>query len=87
MVDNKNVFSILSSRIHEMDVITYIFKDCQYWSGTCMRDLISVYTTLQDLYSYSGIVVNTDIVTAGNLEPQWKCEVWRFKIWFNPPFL
>jgi hypothetical protein len=26
-------------------------------------------------------------VTAGNFEPLWKREVWRFKIWFNLPFL
>ena len=35
----------------------------------------------------SSIVINTVIVTAGNFEPYWKREVWRFKIWFNPPFL
>jgi hypothetical protein len=35
----------------------------------------------------SSIIVNTVIVTAGNFEPYWKGEVWRFKIWFNPPFL
>ena len=35
----------------------------------------------------SSIVINTVIVTAGTFEPYWKREVWRFKIWFNPPFL
>jgi hypothetical protein len=35
----------------------------------------------------SSIVINTAIVTAGTFEPEWKREVWRFKIWFNPPFL
>ena len=35
----------------------------------------------------SSIVINTVIVTVGNFEPYWKGEVWRFKIWFNPPFL
>jgi hypothetical protein len=35
----------------------------------------------------SSIVINTVIVTAGTFEPYWQREVWRFKIWFNPPFL
>ena len=35
----------------------------------------------------SSIVINTVIVTAGTFESIWKREVWRFKIWFNPPFL
>jgi hypothetical protein len=35
------------------------------------------------LHLCSSIVVNTVIVTAGNFEPYWKGEVWRFKIWFN----
>jgi hypothetical protein len=35
----------------------------------------------------SSIVIHTVIVTVGTFEPQWKREVWRFKIWFNPPFL
>jgi hypothetical protein len=36
----------------------------------------------------SSIVINTviHVVTAGTFEPKWKREVWRFKIWFNPPF-
>ena len=35
----------------------------------------------------SSIVIYSVIVTAGTFEPYWKWEVWRFKIWFNPPFL
>jgi hypothetical protein len=35
----------------------------------------------------SSIVINAAIVTAGTFEPSWKREVWRHKIWFNPPFL
>jgi hypothetical protein len=35
----------------------------------------------------SSIVIKTVIVTAGTFEPLLKREVWRFKIWFNPPFL
>ena len=35
----------------------------------------------------SSIVINTVIMTAGTFETSWKREVWRFKIWFNPPFL
>ena len=35
----------------------------------------------------SSIVINTVIVTVGTFEQQWKRELWRFKIWFNPPFL
>jgi hypothetical protein len=40
-------------------------------------------TILPILFLYFNIV----IVTAGTFEPQWKREVWRFKIWWNPPFL
>jgi hypothetical protein len=35
----------------------------------------------------SSIVINTVIVTVGTFEQQWKRELWRFNIWFNPPFL
>ena len=40
-------------------------------------------TILPILFQY----LNNVIVTAGTFEPQWEWEVWRFKIWFNPPFL
>jgi hypothetical protein len=33
------------------------------------------------------LYLNTVIVTAGAFEPYWEREVWRSKIWFNPPFL
>ena len=35
----------------------------------------------------SYILYLVDFNTAATFEPQWKREVWRFKIWFNPPFL
>jgi hypothetical protein len=36
---------------------------------------------------YFSIVINAVIVTAGTFEPYWKREVWRRKMWYNPPFL
>jgi hypothetical protein len=36
---------------------------------------------------FSSIVIHTVIVSAGTFESKWKREVWRFKIWFKPPFL
>ena len=33
------------------------------------------------------LYLNTVTVTTGTFEPQWEREVWRLKIWFNPPFL
>jgi hypothetical protein len=33
------------------------------------------------------IVKNAVIVTTGTFKPYWKWDVWRRKIWFNPPFL
>ena len=48
---------------------------CRY--GTVLTTILPI------LFLY----LNTVIVTAGAFEPQWEREVWRFKIWFNPPFL
>ena len=33
------------------------------------------------------LYLNTVTVTTGTFEPYWEREVWRLKIWFNPPFL
>ena len=51
-------------------------------------DSLSLVLLWQLFYLFcSSIVINFVIVVAGNFDPYWKGEVWRFKIWFNPPFL
>jgi hypothetical protein len=33
------------------------------------------------------LYLDTVAVTAGAFEPWWEREVWRLRVWFNPPFL
>ena len=44
-------------------------------------------TALTTILPILFLYLNTVIVTGGTFEPQWEREVWRLKIWFNPPFL
>ena len=65
-----------------------------FFSSMCDVKVFLTFTSLnlvllwQLFYLFcSSIVINTVIVTVGTFEQQWKRELWRFKIWFNPPFL
>ena len=64
-----------------------LYRIC-FSSNVCII-LFCVLLNQLDIYVVfcSSIVINTVIVTAGTFEPYWKREVWRRKIWFNPPFL
>ena len=44
-------------------------------------------TALTTILPILFLYLNTVTVTTGTFEPWWEREVWRLKIWFNPPFL
>jgi hypothetical protein len=95
---NKNVKNIFSSMcdVNVFLTFTFVVKILQVTRGCWWRwftidvppSSLNLVLLWQLFYLIcSSIVINTVIVTAGTFEPYWKWEVWRLKIWFNPPFL
>jgi hypothetical protein len=72
----------------------YDLKTCQgyFFVNVWRKNIFDIYVTeygtaLKTILPILFLYINTVIVTAGTIEPYWEREVWRLKIWFNPPFL
>jgi hypothetical protein len=70
----------------------FVFKKYDRQNHVWSKNIFDIYVTeygtaLTTIVPILSLYLNTVTVTAGTFEPQWEREVWRLKIWLNPPFL